>query len=87
MMKARQFFAIAASAVLSVGVVSCGDSESSSASTRVTRILKYVDDGKYDEAVSYFSEHDLKKGDLSDLSEAFQTRIQTALDDYANDKI
>ena len=87
MMKARQFFAIAASAVLSVGVVSCGDSESGSASTRVTRILKYVDDGKYDEAVSYFSEHDLKKGDLSDLSEAFQTRIQTALDDYANDKI
>ncbi len=82
-MRKYQISAIVASATLAVGMVSCGDKDSSSAlSTRVSRIMKYVDDEKYDEAVSYFNDHDLKEKDLTQLQDEFKKRIDTALEEY-----
>ena len=82
-MKFRQFLSITAAATLAVGTVSCGDS-SSSVSSRVKRILKYLDDGEYSEASSYVSEHPLKDKEIAELTPELQTRIDNAVAAYAD---
>ncbi|MBQ8921907.1 MAG: hypothetical protein IJ060_07080 [Oscillospiraceae bacterium] len=82
MINKHQISAIVASATLAVGMVSCGDS-SSSVSTRVSRVLKHIDAGEYDEAYSYVNEHELKDKEKTELANELKTRIDNAIAAYA----
>lgn len=81
-MKFRQFISVAAAATLAVGTVSCGDS-SSSVSSRVKRVLKYLDKGEYNEASAYVSEHSLNEKERAELTPEMQNRIDEAIAAYA----
>jgi len=82
-MKFRQFISVAAAATLAVGTVSCGDS-SSSVSSRVKRILKFLDKGEYDEASAYVGEHSLNEKERAELGPELQKRVDDAIAAYSD---
>ncbi len=81
-MKFKQYISVAVAASLCAGVVSCGES-SSSVSSRVKRITKYLDDGEYSQASSYVSEHKLSDKEIEELTPEVKSRVDAAVEAYS----